>query len=63
MKTQSCTLALGVIYLVSGIGASGTNLDRLHEVVEFLGMLECPWILLGDFNMEPLELHQCGFCE
>ena len=39
-----------------GLGPQGINLERLAEVATFLTQLSTPFIIAGDFNMEPAEL-------
>eukprot|EP00959_Pyramimonas_sp_CCMP1952_P212618 4448583-Pyramimonas_sp.AAC.1 len=56
-------MAIGVVYLVSSIGATGENLSRLREIAEFIATLGVPWVLLGDFNMSPDLLLESGFLE
>ncbi len=55
-RTASLTMAVGGIYLEPGIGPRGVNLDRLAEVGTFLAQFAVPFIIAGDFNMEPAEL-------
>ena len=55
-RTAGLTIAVGGIYLEPGLGPQGCNLERLAEVATFLTQLSIPFILAGDFNMEPSEL-------
>ena len=55
-RTAGLTIAIGGIYLEPGLGPQGSNLERLAEVATFLTQLATPFILAGDFNMEPAEL-------
>ena len=55
-RTAGLTVAIGGTYLEPGLGLQGSNLERLAEVATFLAQLAAPFILAGDFNMEPAEL-------
>ena len=55
-RTAGLTIAIGGIYLEPGLGPQGSNLERLAEVATFLTQIATPFILAGDFNMEPAEL-------
>eukprot|EP00959_Pyramimonas_sp_CCMP1952_P401380 8410379-Pyramimonas_sp.AAC.1 len=63
LKTHGVSMAIGVIYLISDLGLVGDNLKRLQQVTDFLRMINTPFLLLGDFNMPAVDLHECGFCE
>eukprot|EP00959_Pyramimonas_sp_CCMP1952_P291973 6106461-Pyramimonas_sp.AAC.1 len=63
MRLKSCTVAVGVIYLVPSVGASGINSDRLRGVAEFVRGLSIPWLLMGDFNMSVDFLGDAGILE
>ena len=63
------TLALGggvpvvaiSVYMVTGIGLTGENLDIMGNLLEFVGALGHMWFIAGDFNMDPAELKEQGF--
>ena len=55
-RTAGLTIAIGGIYLEPSLGPQGCNLERLAEVATSLTQLATPFILAGDFNMEPGEL-------
>ena len=63
VKTKSASLAVEVVYMVSGVVVNDTNVQRLQQIAEFLMAIETPWVLIGDSNVEPLLLHQRGLCE
>ena len=44
------------IYAQVGLGATGANLELLAELGEYLGGLQQPWVVAGDWNMTPEEL-------
>ena len=41
------------IYLKDSVGPDDFNLKVLHEAASFVNSLEIPWIIAGDWNMEP----------
>eukprot|EP00959_Pyramimonas_sp_CCMP1952_P039083 818300-Pyramimonas_sp.AAC.1 len=41
------------LHLVTSIGLAKQNIDILTQLMEYLGSLPGPWIVLGDFNMLP----------
>jgi hypothetical protein len=50
-----------VVYLVSGIGLVGDNLDLLNEIAATLHALGKPYIVIGDWNASPAELRDCNW--
>ncbi|CAK0911787.1 unnamed protein product [Prorocentrum cordatum] len=44
------------VYLTTSIGLSGENLDHLEGIMAFVGGLQGPWLLIGDWNMLPTDL-------
>eukprot|EP00959_Pyramimonas_sp_CCMP1952_P081047 1693389-Pyramimonas_sp.AAC.1 len=63
MRLRSCTIAVGVMYLVPSIGVSGANASRLRSLAEFVNTLAILWVLMGGFNMSPDLLQESGFLE
>eukprot|EP00959_Pyramimonas_sp_CCMP1952_P032547 682983-Pyramimonas_sp.AAC.1 len=63
MRLRSCTIAVGVMYLVPSIGVSGANASRLRSLAEFVNTLAIPWVLIGGFNMPPGLLQERGLLE
>jgi hypothetical protein len=61
LRTKKAVIAVGVVYLVSGLGVCGENVNRLQGVSEFLGTLSVPWVLMGDFNVSAGDLDLSGF--
>jgi len=57
VRMQGFDLVLVSLYMDDGLGASGANIDRLNSLATFLLQLKVPYIVLGDWNMEPPELH------
>ena len=54
--------ALCSIYGYDNEGAGGLNLDLLQAVAKTLSVLAIPWVLGGDFQMEPDELVRTQWC-
>ena len=52
---------VGSIYLHSGEGLSARNVRLLEEAARVLISLPGPWVLAGDFQIEPLKLIEAGF--
>ena len=55
-RTAGLIISIGGIYLEPGLGPQGGNLESLAEVATFLTQLATPFVLAGDFDMEPSEL-------
>ena len=51
------------VYLWSGEGLSQRNLDVLSELARGLKRLHGPWIVGGDWNLEPGDLQRAGWLE
>ena len=51
------------VYLVDGIGLAGANIDRLGSLPRFLEQLSVPYIIMGDWNLEPSELEMARWPE
>ena len=51
------------LYLKDGEGLSHTNLARLGQVHELVLSLKVPWVILGDFNMNPGTLEAGGLLD
>jgi len=51
------------VYLQDGVGLSELNLSLLQEVACVAKSLNGPWVLAGDFNMEPATLAASGFLQ
>ena len=54
-------LFVGSIYLHSGEGLSANNLRLLEEAAGVLMALPGPWVLAGDFQVDPGRLVESGF--
>ena len=52
----------GSTYLIDSIGVDG-NRDALSALGRELRKLQCPWIVGGDWNIDPEELFDSGFIE
>ena len=50
-----------VLYLVSGIGLTGPNLDILDEFVLFLNAVGKPFVVIGDWNCSPGDVKESGW--
>ena len=44
------------IYLTSGIGFAGENVEKLALLAIFLSVLREPYLLIGDWNITPTEM-------
>ncbi len=44
------------LYLICGLGVKDRNLSTLTELGAWLLALNLPWLIVGDFNVEPREL-------
>ena len=51
------------IYLRHSEGLSPANLDILHSVAAAISALKGPWLVAGDFNLEPSLLRQSGWMQ
>ena len=49
------------IYLFHSEGLSTRNLDLLQAVAAIISRLKAPWVLAGDFNVEPQQLSDSGW--
>ena len=48
------------VYFVTGIGLTGENLDIWRSIVLRIKARKAPYIVGGDFNINPLDLHISG---
>ncbi|CAK0796212.1 unnamed protein product, partial [Prorocentrum cordatum] len=46
------------LHLVTSVGLAKQTIDILTQLMEYLGSLPGPWIVLGDFNMLPEEVQE-----
>eukprot|EP00972_Heterocapsa_arctica_P058621 8644887-Heterocapsa_arctica.AAC.1 len=51
------------IYLVAGKELGKQNLEILEKLGRVLATRECPFLVGGDFNMNPGMLEESGFLE
>ena len=51
------------IYLSDAEGLSQANLNILHCVAAAISELQGPWLIAGDFNLEPSLLRQSGWLQ
>ena len=49
------------IYLITGVGAAAYNLAILETVGKKLRYWDLPYVILGDWQMEPAELEATGW--
>eukprot|EP00972_Heterocapsa_arctica_P088816 13098096-Heterocapsa_arctica.AAC.1 len=49
------------VYMKDGIGLAGINLDIMESIGRFTMLLNTPWILAGDWNMEPDIIRAAGW--
>ena len=61
LRTRGLTVLVGGAYLLHSQGPSFDNLQRLAIIGNFLAQVSCPFILAGDWQMEPHELASTGF--
>ena len=54
---------LATLYLQDAVGLNDYNISLLQEVAWILRSLAAPWILTGDFNLEPSTLVASNFLE
>ena len=47
-------------YLVTNIGLTGDNRELISQLVQFVHQVGMPWLIAGDFNMEPATLQEAG---
>ena len=50
-----------VLYLVTGIGLAGQNLEILDELAIFLNAVGKPFVVLADWNFNPGDLKESGW--
>ena len=48
------------IYLLPSIGLTGINLERMQQWAVWIKSFSGPWLMMGDFNNEPIDL-QCSY--
>ena len=51
------------VYLRDTEGLSQANLDILHSLAATISELQGPWLIAGDFNLEPSLLRQSGWLQ
>ena len=56
-------LHLVSVYLRDSEGLSQANLDILHHVAAAISGLQGPWLIAGDFNIEPNLIRQSGWLQ
>ena len=61
LRLKGPTIVIGAVYLVTGIGPVGENLQVLRELGEALATIGRPFLVGGDWNMSPEELESTGF--
>ena len=44
------------IYMHASIGHRGPNVTKLAQLTSWLGMLSAPWVVMGDWSMDPAQL-------
>eukprot|EP00972_Heterocapsa_arctica_P089960 13271853-Heterocapsa_arctica.AAC.1 len=49
------------VYMKDGLGLAGINLEILERIGRFTMLLNTPWILAGDWNMEPNNIAAAGW--
>ena len=54
-------LILVTVYFFDGLGCTGDNLDLMEEVGVFLRGRRGPFLIIGDFNIEPDMLEEHGW--
>lgn len=53
----------GSVWMKDSEGLSATNLRLLANLASSIGRLRGPWLLGGDWNMEPSTLQACGWLD
>ena len=49
------------LYLKDGVKATGPNLEYLQILGAYLTQCKRPWVVAGDWNLNPSELKACGW--
>ncbi|CAK0788080.1 unnamed protein product [Prorocentrum cordatum] len=65
-RFQVCEVNLGFrepcrvisAYFITKVGRAKENIGLLAALHEFVGQLESPWIVMGDWNMEPEDVRE-----
>ena len=55
--------AVGVVYLDDSAGLNKANLAKLHTLGAALAQLRVPFLIYGDWQLEPPELMACGWVQ
>ena len=64
MHLRKAVLTIYVVYLTSGIGAKGTNITKMHQIMRSYDHARGPVLMVGDWNMDIDELTPTGlFCD
>ena len=63
VRMKGFDVVLVAVYLEDGIGLAGANIDRLGSLSKFLEQLSVPYIIMGDWNLEPGELEMARWPE
>ena len=50
-------------YLIDGEGLSPSNMTRLEHAAVALNLCHGPWVMAGDFNIEPGDIARSGFLQ
>ncbi|CAK0854059.1 unnamed protein product, partial [Prorocentrum cordatum] len=65
-RFQVCEVNLGLrepcrvisAYFITKIGRAKENIGLLAALHEYVGQLESPWVVMGDWNMEPVDVRE-----
>ena len=60
MGCKGYSVSIATIYLDNGIGLTGPNIGKIVSLVKALKVLGKPYIIIGDFNIQPTEAIQAG---
>ena len=50
-------------YLIEGEGVSPSNMTLLENAAVALNLCQGPWVMAGDFNIEPGDIARSGFLQ
>jgi hypothetical protein len=61
IRVQGLAFVYVAVYFTDSIGFTGANLRKSHSIYLLLQQLGMPFIIMGDFNMEPHAMEDSGW--
>ena len=61
VRVKNFDIVVVSLYMESGVGLNDTNMRRLEQLAEFLKLITVPFLVLGDWNLEPSELESISW--